>query len=72
MTEELERNKKIIEMAKNLWESDGEIKIDHVSDKDIPAMVSEGDDNGAYVKAWVWVDFAETELDKEGHDADED
>jgi DNA/RNA-binding domain of Phe-tRNA-synthetase-like protein len=25
-------------------------------------MVS--DDNGAWVKAWIWVDFAGTELDK--------
>jgi hypothetical protein len=28
------------------------------------ATVSEGDDNGAYVQAWVWVDFAGTALDK--------
>lgn len=29
------------------------------------AVVSEGDDNGAYVQVWAWVEFAGTELDKE-------
>lgn len=29
------------------------------------AMVSEGDDNGAYVQGWVWVPFARTPLDKD-------
>lgn len=28
------------------------------------AAISEGDDNGAYVQAWLWVDFSCTELDK--------
>lgn len=32
---------------------------------DSDAKISEGDDNGAYVQAWVWVPFAGTELDKE-------
>lgn len=32
---------------------------------DVDAEVSEGDDNGAYVKAWVWINFSGTELDKE-------
>lgn len=28
------------------------------------AIVSEGDDNGAYVMAWVWADFNGTPLNK--------
>ena len=38
---------------------DGELELD--SD----AKVSEGDDNGAYVQAWMWVPFEGTDLDKE-------
>lgn len=36
---------------------------------DTSAMVSEGEDNGAYVRAWVWVDFAGTPLDKSDDEA---
>ena len=32
---------------------------------DDDAKISEGDNNGAYVQAWVWVPFSGTELDKE-------
>ena len=36
-------------------------------DIDSDASISDGDDNGAYVAAWVWVDFGGIEgLDKEG------
>ena len=35
------------------------------------AITSEGDDNGAFVLAWTWVDFNGTALDKEAED-DED
>jgi len=28
------------------------------------AEISMGDENGAYVSAWVWVDFSDTALDK--------
>lgn len=28
-------------------------------------QISEGSDNGAWVRAWVWVDFSDTVLDKE-------
>ena len=36
-------------------------------DIDADAIISDGDDNGAYVAAWVWVDFGGIEeLDKEG------
>lgn len=38
---------------------EGELEIDE------EAVVSEGYDNGAYVAAWVWVDFTGTVLDKE-------
>lgn len=27
-------------------------------------QISEGSDNGAWVRAWVWVDFSDTPLDK--------
>jgi len=37
---------------------EGEVEVDH-------AIISEGDDNGAYVLAWVWADFADTPFDKE-------
>lgn len=31
-------------------------------------MISESDDNGAWVNAWVWVDFSGTKLDKNEED----
>lgn len=37
------------ERAKELYSVDGEIEVDH------NALVSRGDDPGAYVAAWVWV-----------------
>lgn len=39
--------------------TEGELEVDN-------ALVSEGDDNGAYVLTWTWVDFAGTSLDKDG------
>ncbi len=35
------------------------------------AIISEGDDNGAFVMCWQWVSFAGTDLDKD-KDEDED
>lgn len=55
----IERRQKIQDMAKAEYEEEGRIEID------TPAVLSEGDDNGCYVQAWVWVDFTDTELDKE-------
>jgi len=55
-------DEKIRQLAKAQHEVEGELEID------ANAVVSEGDDNGAYVQAWVWVDFAGTELDKEKED----
>lgn len=53
------RHKKIVEMAKAKHHRDGEVEIDG------NALLSEGDSNGTYVQAWVWVDFAGTEFDKD-------
>ena len=53
------RAERIIQLAKERFEKDGELEFD-----DEPKM-SESDDNGAYVQAWVWIDFTSTELDKE-------
>lgn len=50
----------IVDLAKMQRHVDGECEIDDT------ASVSEGNDNGAYVQAWVWVDFDGTDLDKEG------
>ena len=50
---------RIREMAAEKWHEDGKLEIDN------DAEISEGDHNGAYVQAWVWVSFAGTEFDKE-------
>jgi hypothetical protein len=57
-----ERREKIVELARIQHETrrEGELEIDD------GAKLSEGDDNGSYVQAWVWVDFDGTEFDKEG------
>lgn len=63
------RNEKIIELAHELFHEEGRVEIDEVhallSDQAIEARISEGDENGAYVQAWVWVDFDGTELNKD-------
>ena len=56
--EDIERHADIRHLARRHAERQG-----HEIDDD--AIVSEGDDNGAYVMAWVWVDFEGTDLDKE-------
>jgi hypothetical protein len=53
------REEYIRDLAKQQHHHDGECEIDH------NAVISEGDDNGAYVQAWVWVEFAGSQLDKE-------
>jgi len=56
---ELDREKRIRDLAFDHYDSDD-------IDIDLDAIVSEGDDNGAYVAAWVWVRFrGEPGLDKE-------
>jgi hypothetical protein len=52
------RHAGIREMAFDAYHRDGELEIDDV------AIVSEGDDNGAYVMSWRWVSFEGTPLDK--------
>ena len=46
-------------MARDEYQRDGEVEVDD------NAKLSEGDDNGTYVQAWVWVSFADTPFDKE-------
>ncbi len=59
----VERCWRIVDLAKSQHHRDGECEIDDT------ATVSEGDDNGAYVQAWVWVDFSGTDLDKDSIDS---
>lgn len=49
----------VVGLAKDQHQDEGTIEVDD------GAIVSEGNDNGAYVQAWVWVDFSGTALDKE-------
>ena len=58
----VERDRQIVELAREKHEGDG---ADGDIEFDEEATVSEGDGNGAYVQAWVWVSFADTPLDKE-------
>lgn len=63
--DETARNQRIKQLAREQHQSDGECEIDD------NALISEGDDNGTYVQAWVWVDFSGTDLDKEKDSAEE-
>lgn len=61
--ERIERDAQVRALAEsNLSLSEGALEMAE------NAVVSEGDDNGAYVMTWSWVSFAGTELDKEKHD----
>jgi hypothetical protein len=54
-----DRERHIVRLARERMMQDGELELDE------PGIVSEGADNGAYVMAWVWLDFAgEPGLDK--------
>lgn len=55
------RDKAIAEMV----ETSDELEVDG-------AITSEGDDNGAFVLAWTWIDFSGTGFDKDEEDEDED
>jgi len=58
--EQGEREQEIRELALDQWiDSSEEINID-LDD----AKVSEGDENGAWVSAWLWVSFKGTDFDK--------
>lgn len=52
-------------LAKTLHK-DGETEFDE------NAIISDSDDNGAYVSSWTWVDFSNTPLDKTAEDGEED
>jgi hypothetical protein len=54
-----DRRCEIIELAREQREIEGAVEIDD------NALLSEGNCNGCYVAAWVWVDFARTKFDKE-------
>ncbi|HYW88880.1 MAG TPA: hypothetical protein VFB50_13985 [Chloroflexota bacterium] len=58
-----QREQQIVDLAEKQWAKDGEIEFDSYS------LCSEGDDNGAYVSGWLWVDFDGTDLDKGDADA---
>ena len=58
------RDRNILALARLQREQEGDAAIEIDDD----AKVSEGDDNGCYVQAWVWVDFSNTAFDKEPHD----
>ncbi len=59
-------DKAMINAAHRLHHKDGEIEIDKDTDNLPTSRVSRGDDPGAYVLAWVWVDDSTvTEEDKE-------
>ena len=53
-----EREQEIRALAEEQRAEACEVEIDG------DAIVSEGDGNGAFVAAWVWVDFSGTDLDK--------
>lgn len=57
-----QRRAAIIELARKKHQKEGTIEIDD------SAKLSEGDDNGCYVAAWVWVYFDGTPFDKEKND----
>jgi hypothetical protein len=57
-TQAEERRCEITELAREQREIEGAVEIDD------NALLSEGNDNGCYVAAWVWVDFARTKFDK--------
>lgn len=54
-----ERRSAIIELARQQHQKEGQVEIDD------SAQLSEGDDNGCYVQAWVWADFAGTRFETE-------
>lgn len=61
-----ERDKQIQELgcSSRAIDNDGRTENDH-------AIISEGDDNGAYLLTWTWVSFEGTDLDKEKDEKDE-
>ena len=61
LTEQMKVNRRhqgIVDLAHNEYHIDGACEIDY------DAKLSDGDANGCWVQAWVWVDFAGTPYDK--------
>jgi len=54
-----EREGQILDIARLDHRVGDELEIDD------NAVISEGDDNGCFVQAWMWVSFHDTSLDKE-------
>jgi hypothetical protein len=54
-----------IEHLVNLARKEFSLNRDVISIDIGETQISEGSDNGAWVRAWVWVDFTDTVLDKE-------
>ena len=54
-----ERRLEIIDLARQQRQVEGAVEIDN------NATLSEGNDNGCFVRGWVWADFAGTKFDKE-------
>jgi len=48
-----ERDQQLRELANDQYGRDGSVEIDD------DAIISKGDEPGAYVQAWVWVEFPE-------------
>ena len=63
LTTKEKRTAFIVAMAQAEHQEEGRLEIDD------NAKLSEGKDNGTYVAAWVWVDFAGTKFDKEADNA---
>jgi len=60
LTQEQIDRREIIQMARDdSGARDGELEIDE------NAVISHGEDNGAYVQAWVWVGFGGTRFDRD-------
>lgn len=49
----------IIQLARQQYEQEGQVEIDDA------ARLSEGNDNGCYVQAWVWIGYSGTRFDQE-------
>ena len=64
--EEADRRAIIALARKDPRVRDGELEIDG------DAILSHGFDNGVYVQAWIWIEFANTPFDKEPEEADEE
>lgn len=51
--EPTENRPALVAMARDKWEESGQIEIDD------DALISEGEDPGFYVQAWLWVEKEE-------------